>query len=92
MDAAQLITIMDVEVGFGLLSFYSSVVDAVATMVSVLAMAVVVVATTTAIAANGLSFFLFSSAVAETTVSAVNFFTGARYAAPSYIDSQFFYL
>ena len=70
MDAAQLITIMDAEVGFGLLSFYSAVVDAVATMV--LAMAVVVVATTMAIAANGLSFFLFFSAAAVMAVPAAN--------------------
>lgn len=71
---------MDVAVGFGLLFFYSAVVDVVATMVSVLAMvaAAADVATITAITVNGLSFFSFSSAVVETTVSAANFFTGAR--------------
>ena len=65
MDAAQTtITTVDAAVGFGLSSFYSSVADAVAmaAVSAVLAMADAVVVTTMAIAANGLSFFLFSSA------------------------------
>ena len=89
MDAAQTTIITtDAEVGFGLLFFYSSVVDAVATMVSALAMADVVAAITTVIAVNGLLFFLFSSAVVETMASAANFFTGVVSAAPSYIVNK----
>ena len=61
MDAAQtIITIVDAAVGFGLLSFYSSVADAAATAADlVLEIAVVdaVVVTTMVIAANGLLFF-----------------------------------
>ena len=93
MDAAILTTTTDVAVGFGLLSFYSSAVDVETTMaVSVLVTVavVVVVATTMAIAVNGSSFFLFSSAAAETMVPAANFFTGAVFAAPSYISSEGF--
>ena len=92
MDAAQTtITTVDAAVGFGLLSFYSSVADAVITaVVSVLVIADVVVATTTVTAVNGLSSFLFSSAAAETMVPAANFFTGAVFAAPSYISNEGF--
>ena len=90
MDAAILTTTTDVAVGFGLLSFYFSAVDVETTMaVSVLVTVVVVVATTMAIAVNGSSFFLFSSA-AETMVPAANFFTGAVFAAPSYISNEGF--
>lgn len=91
MDAAILTTTTDVAVGFGLLSFYSSAVDVETTMaVSVLVTVAVVVATTMAIAVNGSSFFLFSSAAAETMVPAANFFTGAVFAAPSYISNEGF--
>ena len=93
MDAAQTtITTVDAAVGFGLLFFYSSAADVAATAAAlVLAIAdvdaatVVAVATTMAIAVNGLLFFLFSSAV-ETVVLAANFFTGVATAAPSYIQ------
>ena len=82
----------DAAVGFGLLFFYSSAADAVtaeADLVSVIADVAVVVVTTMAIAANGLSFFLFSSAVADavTTVPAANFFTGVVLPTPSYISN-----
>ena len=78
MDAAITLTMvtMDVEAGFGLLSFYSSVADAVTMAMAVALaasaiMAVVVVTMVTAV--NGSSFFLFSSvAVAEITVPAAN--------------------
>ena len=75
--AAQITTITaDVAVGSGLLSFYSSVADAVTMAMAVALaasaiMAVVVVTMVTAV--NGSSFFLFSSvAVAEITVPAAN--------------------
>ena len=49
-------------------------------------MVVAVVVTTAAIAVNGLSFFLFSSAaVAEIMVPAANLLTGVVFTAPSYI-------
>ena len=78
MDAAITLTMvtMDVEAGFGLLSFYSSVADAVTMAMAVALaasaiMAVVVVTMVTAV--NGSSFFLFSSAaVAEITVPAAS--------------------
>ena len=79
VDAAITLTMvtMDVEAGFGLLSFYSSVADVaaiimvVAVLVVLVTVAVVVVTMVTAV--NGSSFFLFSSAaVAEITVPAAN--------------------
>ena len=78
---------MDAAAGFGLSSFYSSVADAeMEEAVAVWVTLVVAVVTTMAITANGLSFSLFSSAAAETmVVPAAKFFTGAVYAAPSYI-------
>ena len=94
MDAAQqTIITMDVAVGFGLLFSYSSAVAAVVMVevVSVLATVDVDVATTMVIAANGLLFFLFSSAAAETMVPSANFFKGVVYAAPSYIDNNINY-
>ena len=49
-------------------------------------MVVAVVVTTVAIAVNGLSFFLFSSAaVAEIMVPAANPLIGVDYTTPSYI-------
>ena len=93
MDAAQILittVVTDAEVGFGLLFFYSSVAVAVtaeAASVSAMAVAVVVVVITTATAANGLSFFLFSSVAAETMVPAASFFTGVVFPAPSYINN-----
>ena len=81
MDAAIILTMVittDAEAGFGLLSSYSSVADVAVTImvVAVLAylviVAAVVAAMTMVIAVNGLSFFLFSSSVAETTVPAAN--------------------
>ena len=90
MDAALLLTTTaDVAVGFGLLFFYSSVAAAVETAVAdltlVLATIVVADVVITTTVANGLSFFLFSSAVAEITVPAANFFSGVVLSAPSYI-------
>ena len=80
---------MDAAAGFGLLSFYSSVADAeMAEVVLVLVMVDVVVVTTTVIAVNGLSFFLFSSPAAETMVPSANFFTGVVSPAPSYIKQS----
>lgn len=91
MDAAQItIVIADVVAGFGLLSFYSSVADVVTMAVVVVwadsVMVAAVVVTMVAIAVNGLSFFLFSSAaVAEIMVPAANPLIGVDYTTPSYI-------
>ena len=88
MDAAQIITIADVAAGFGLSSSYSSVAAA-ETMAADLAVSEAVAVVTTMVV-NGLLFFLFSSAAAETMVPAANFLTGARFEAPSYINNQKF--
>ena len=48
-------------------------------------MAVVAVVTTITIVVNGLSFFLFSSAAAETMVPSANFIPGAVLCGASYI-------
>lgn len=62
-------------------------VETITVLALVMVAADVVVVITTAIAVNGLLFFLFSSVAAETMVPAANFLTGAHSEAPSYIDN-----